>query len=304
MGRGATSHTATFVNSTICASFLLFGAFYPAQSRQLYYATLLELFLKFEVLVMSVSLFMMLIGKLFGERIQNKRWEFSMICYEILETTKCMFVVAGLTTIPVMRARMGLPVGVYVGECHDSYLLLLVKTILIWIAADCWTYMKHWSLHRNKKYLYQFHKQHHAFSNPTSFASFAISPLEAFWTFCPIILFSKSLPVFGELYLPLQLSLIVFFVILNIYLHCGYTIHLVEAVLPYIYLNTSAHHNVHHETTNYNFGEVSPFFDYVTGNYHRGKYLQNKHKFGWVFFDFSQFHEWDDQHILKTHRCQ
>eukprot|EP01084_Bolivina_argentea_P316029 547708_1 len=295
------TNCASLVNYSLCSIFLIFGLFYPSEYVILYYVTYLELFITFELFILTTSVIMMIIGKLFGQRIQpNKQWKFSVIIYEIIETAKCVLIVSGLTTFPLMRSRMGYSIAL----THDfmeateifnnvflKYLYLTIKTIIIWIAADAWTYFKHYNLHKNKKYLWQFHKQHHSFSNPTSFASFAISPLEALWTFAPIILFAfPSFPFINKMYAPLQLGLILAFIILNIYLHCGYTLYYIEITVPYVYLNTSAHHNIHHEKTNTNLGEVSPFWDFVFGTYHRQRYLQNKKKFGWKFVDFSSRH--------------
>ena len=200
---------ASLVNWVICGAFLLFGIFYPPQLVPLYYVTLLELFIKFELFVLIASVLMMAIGELFGERIQpNTEWKCRVILCEVMETAKCVFVVSGLST------------------------------------------------------------------------------------FLPIILFCfPSFPLVHKMYLPLQLGLILLFGLLNIYLHCGYSLYLVEVTLPYLYINTSVHHNIHHEKTNTNLGEVSPFWDYIFGTYHRERYLENKSKFGWRFCDFSFLHD-------------
>ena len=118
-----------------------------------------------------------------------------------------------------------------------KYIYLMIKTIIVWISADGWTYFKHYMLHR--PFLFAFHKTHHSFYNPTSFASFAVSPLESLWTFAPIIIFCYPSITFGKMYYPLQLGAILGFATLNFYLHCGYTISFVEKTLPYFYINTS-----------------------------------------------------------------
>ena len=64
------SNTANIVNSCICIGFLIFGLFYPSQYVQLYYVTFLELFIKLELFVFIMSVFMMLFGKLCGAHIQ------------------------------------------------------------------------------------------------------------------------------------------------------------------------------------------------------------------------------------------
>merc|ERR1719150_2656545 len=138
----------------------------------------------------------------------------------------------------MMQFRMGHPVALTwdfntatasVDHIVLKYLYLAITTLVIWIIADGWTYFKHWNLHKHKAWLWPFHKNHHAFNNPTSFASFAISPLEALWTFAPIVLFCvPSFPVIKVLYLPLQLGFIGLFALLNVYLHCGYSLYVIE----------------------------------------------------------------------------
>lgn len=65
-----------------------------------------------------------------------------------------------------------------------------------------------------------------------------------FATFLPIYLF--TLPELG-LYVPLHGPLLIFYFLLNHYLHCGYVIPAIEKILHPCYIMTSQWHNVHHE---------------------------------------------------------
>ena len=56
-----------------------------------------------------------------------------------------------------------------------------------------------------------------------------------------------------------------FFFLLNAYLHCGWTLGIVERTLPVVTLNSSAFHNVHHEKVTTHFGEISSLWDYLCG---------------------------------------
>lgn len=56
-------------------------------------------------------------------------------------------------------------------------------------------------------------------------AGFAISPVFGFATFVPVYAF--CFPVVG-LYMPLHWPFIAFYMLLNYYLHCGYTIEILE----------------------------------------------------------------------------
>ena len=61
----------------------------------------------------------------------------------------------------------------------------------------------------------------------------------------------------------LYVGLVVAFVLLNYYLHCGVTLKWVEAVLPRLFFNTSAFHNIHHSHTRMHFGEAMTLWDHV-----------------------------------------
>ena len=117
-----------------------------------------------------------------------------------------------------------------------------------------------------------FHKFHHTFHNPSTFAGFAIHPVEAVITFCPIIL--MVVPALG-LYLPLHLMSLVPFGLLNLYLHCGYAIPMLERALPRLWVNTSVWHNKHHEVSVAHFGEMLTIWDLYMGT-HSGNWDAKK----------------------------
>lgn len=74
-----------------------------------------------------------------------------------------------------------------------------------------------------------------------------------------------------NLWIPAYITFISFFVILNLYLHCGYHVNFLENILPKFYINSSAFHNVHHEKTNYNFGEMMSLWDYIMNTFDKKK---------------------------------
>lgn len=128
------------------------------------------------------------------------------------------------------------------------------------LAVDAWTYWKHRALHT--KALFGFHRGHHTFRDPTPFASFAVGPFEALWTFLPVlIVLHPSALHWG----PAYVTLVGGFVLLNLYLHCGVRVAWLEAIVPRLGLNTSAFHNVHHSHVRANFGEVAFLWDRLCG---------------------------------------
>ena len=151
----------------------------------------------------------------------------------------------------------------------------LVKMGIGFLVADAYNYWKHRYFHH--KVLWPFHKVHHSHHNPSSLAGFAVSPMYGFSTFMPVYLF--SFPSLG-LYLPVHWPVLVFYGLLNHYLHCGYVVPIVEWVLSPFMIMTSAWHNVHHEKGrvgfNYNaqtFGEMLWLWDWICGTYAKDHYL-------------------------------
>ena len=138
--------------------------------------------------------------------------------------------------------------------------MMLIKVILGALFADTYTYWKHRSLHCGA--LFVFHKDHHTFLNPSTFAGFALHPVEGLATFWPIWLF--SIPQLN-LWAPLYAGFLIGFGFLNLYLHCGQDVAWLDNILAYVWLNTSRWHNLHHERTVKHFGEVSYFWDLYCG---------------------------------------
>lgn len=195
-------------------------------------------------------------------RIQGPRRKAPMIREEALLTTQAMWVMAGLVAWPITAARLGVTTGFTwslegTGWSVPEAIAVNVAGVL---GVDAWTYWKHRALH--SKALFGFHRGHHTFRDPTAFASFAVGPLEALWTFCPVLIVLHPAALHWG---PAYVSLVVGFVLLNLYLHCGVEVRWLEAVAPRLGLNTSAFHNVHHSHVRANFGEVSFVWDRICG---------------------------------------
>ena len=69
-----------------------------------------------------------------------------------------------------------------------SYTIYALKLFITTMWADAWTYWKHYLLHHPA--IYAIHKDHHVFHNPSTFAGYALHPVEAVWTFIPIMAFA------------------------------------------------------------------------------------------------------------------
>ena len=89
-----------------------------------------------------------------------------------------------------------------------------------------------------------------------------MGPLEALWTFLPVLAVWHPKALHWG---PLYFGLVVGFVLLNLYLHCGVEVRVLERVIPRLGFNTSAFHNIHHSHVRANFGEVARWWDRLTG---------------------------------------
>ena len=79
------------------------------------------------------------------------------------------------------------------------------------------------------------------------------------------------------LYLPYHLPFLISFSLLNLYLHCGYRISVLEWVLPRLFVNTSEWHNKHHELSVSHFGEMLTLWDHTVGT-HTGHWSKKKYE--------------------------
>ena len=221
-----------------------------------------------------------------GHRLQWKKKDPPMYFSEAVETVMCIYIVACFMAWPVTRIRLDEPTAFKetLKECVPKIfencvtVAYLGKVFLTLLIADTHTFWKHYFLHNPTFYI--FHKSHHKFHNPSTFACFAIHPVEAVWTFWPILLiclpelFFKG---FMGLYLPIHVPFLAFFSLLNLYLHCGYSIPLLEWVLPKLWINTSKWHNKHHELSITHFGEMLTIWDYAMGT-HTGNWSTSKYE--------------------------
>lgn len=206
-----------------------------------------------------------LLAERFGQRIQGPRNKPAPILAEALETTRASWVAATLAAWPLAQWRLGHETAMVMSPAesgHSAGELLLFTAIGV-VAMDAWLYWKHRLLHTRP--LFVFHKGHHAFRDPTPFAGFAVGPVEALVTFWPILLL--CVPSFTH-WAPLYFGLVIGFVNLNFYLHCGVTLPWVERIVAKTGLNTSAFHNVHHSHAVVNFGEAMTIWDRICKTRH------------------------------------
>ena len=191
----------------------------------------------------------------------------SRVLAEALESCRAMVVFSGFAAWPRTMLLQGRATALRFSlaaaqpEAPTSVALYCAKLAAVTLAVDAYMFMKHMALHSRP--LFAFHKQHHAFPNPTPFASFAVAPVEAVLTFAPVLfLCIPAAPVWAHAYAAWTAG----FVGLNLYLHSGVEIAGLERALRACGLNSSAFHNVHHESGgSRNYGELMYVWDHLLG---------------------------------------
>lgn len=194
-------------------------------------------------------------------RLQGPRRKPALIAREIRTTMISAWVAAAFLAWPLARLWSGQPIGLVwnLAEAGGG-LLIFSQTFAALLVLDAWLYWKHRLLHT--RMFFAFHREHHAFRDPTAFAGFAVGPVEAVLTFWPIVFLAIPEAIH---YGPLYFALVGGFVLLNLYLHCGVSVRLFEGTLPRLFLNTSVFHNRHHANAEVNFGEAFTIWDHLCG---------------------------------------
>lgn len=192
-----------------------------------------------------------------AERVQGPRRRPPLIAQGARESAVAAWIAACFAAWPLTRAAAGLPIGLtWSIDQAGGPLAVLLQNLLGVLVLDAWLYWKHRLLHT--RLLFPFHRAHHGHRDPTAFSGFAVGPVESLLTFWPIALVAFP---WATHYGPVYFTLIITFVLLNYYLHCGVVAPLLEAILPRLFVNTSVFHNRHHANAEVHFGEALTLWD-------------------------------------------
>lgn len=239
-----------------------------------WYEIFIKLFVGLTLVMIPFAFFFTLFCKMFGKRIQIPPKPTQYIS-EIYNTVVCYFVVALMAAWPVQKYANG-ELTAYTMDIKESFLgdsiiLNVLFALVFFLFIDLYTYWKHRLLHT--RMFWYFHMNHHSFFDPSCFASFGVSPVEAVLTFGPLLIDQLDIVNNYKLCTWVHAGLIAFQTILNIYLHCGYTFAIIENTFPKIFINTSGYHNFHHSKTKIHFSELLTLWDYFlnTGGTHYNK---------------------------------
>lgn len=151
---------------------VIVGAFHPSPS--VFYDSLWRVFLIIVFPLHLLSYVAYRVSERVGKRIQGERRKAPLIFKEALDTTRAMFVVSCLAAWPIGMYRTGLPTGMAwtLEEMGVSWWIASLQMLGGIVVVDAWTYWKHRMLHT--RWLFAFHRGHHAYRDPTPFAGFAV----------------------------------------------------------------------------------------------------------------------------------
>ncbi|MCC9137149.1 sterol desaturase family protein [Pontibacter silvestris] len=142
-----------------------------------------------------------------------------------------------------------------------------VSVVLALLIHDTYFYWTHRLMH-DPRLFKLFHLTHHRSTNPSPWAAFSFSPLEALVEGGVIFAIVFLIPIH-------QFAILLFLLFMtayNVYGHLGYEIYpswLVNSALGK-WLNTSTNHNMHHKYFRGNYGLYLRLWDEVMGTTHAG----------------------------------
>jgi lathosterol oxidase len=170
---------------------------------------------------------------------------------EVLDSLRAMWVFAALAAWPAAAFAAGERTAIVftLAEAMPGWSSpraalagYLGQLLLLTLVVDAYSHLKHRMMHT--ALLWDFHKTHHTYRDPSPFAGFAVHPVEAFLTFVPVLgILRPEMPVWAHAYAIWTLT----WFAINLYLHSGYEVDLLERILAPLFINSSGYHNYHHE---------------------------------------------------------
>jgi lathosterol oxidase len=138
----------------------------------------------------------------------------------------------------------------------------IISMITLWAITEIFEWWFHWMAHNNDT-LWEIHKKHHLFPNPTPFAVLSDHPLDMWVKSSPILWIPFLFPIWDVMLFGV-FGFINFFY--GVYLHGGFEFPFLPSRFS-TYLISSWHHNIHHSLgrKGKNFGFFTRFMDITFG---------------------------------------
>lgn len=186
------------------------------------------------------------------------------IAREFLHSIRSIFIF-GIVSALVVYAIYSGQTQLYLQIDDYGWWYFWVSIGLMIVLHDAYFYWTHRAMHHPRLYRL-VHHTHHLSTNPTPWAAYAFSPIEAFVQagIGPLILFvMPTHPAAFGLFMLWQISF-------NVFGHCGYEIFpqwFIRSRFAW-FLNSVTHHGQHHEKFRSNFGLYFNIWDRLMGTNH------------------------------------
>jgi len=145
----------------------------------------------------------------------------------------------------------------------------VIQFFVVWLVSDFYEFFYHWCGHKFS-FLWEQHKSHHQFFNPTPFAVIADDVFDQVFRALPMLVFPMIAPINLDLMFGTWGTL---FYLYGTYIHLGYEFPLISAHHPI--LNGSYHHHLHHAISTKNKPMHTGFFfklwDQLFDSVHKGE---------------------------------
>ncbi|HEX4130901.1 MAG TPA: sterol desaturase family protein [Pirellulales bacterium] len=187
------------------------------------------------------------------------------IAREIVHSLRSL-VIFGLVTGGAVFAIYSGWTQMYRGIDSRGWTWWVLSFAIVVLVHDTYFYWTHRLMHHRRLYRL-FHRTHHLSINPTPWAAYAFSPLEALVQagIGPLVVF--TIPMHSSVFMGFMVWQIAF----NVFGHCGYELWpkgFLRTWLGWI-LNTPTHHALHHEKFRENYGLYFNVWDRLMATNHR-----------------------------------
>jgi len=196
----------------------------------------------------------------FSSRKIQSRFPRSKDYYREIGYSFFTFIIFALIGVILMLPAVRSHTQIYTSIAEYGWGYLVLSFGLSLVIHDAYFYLTHRLMHHPKLFK-AFHLLHHRSTNPSPWAAFTFSPLEAVVEGSIIFVIALLIPIH-----PLAiLAFLLFMTVYNVYGHLGY-----EIFPPWLvnspvgkWLNTSTNHNMHHQYFKGNYGLYFRFWDEV-----------------------------------------
>ncbi|HYM30704.1 MAG TPA: sterol desaturase family protein [Candidatus Cybelea sp.] len=199
-----------------------------------------------------------------ARKIQRRHASAADVRREIWTSLRTAFLFSLVGVAIYLGARLGLWT-LYSTMQPAGWTYLGISTAAMILAHDAYFYWTHRAMHHPRLFRW-FHRTHHKSVTPTPFAAYAFDLPEALvqGIFTPIWLLAVPMHELG------LLAFMSFMIVRNVMGHAG--VELLPRSLAdsrwFGWINATTHHDLHHATSNYNYGLYFTWWDRLMGTEH------------------------------------